>query len=141
MLRDRVSVGIGHDVGHTGLASSNSDATMEIGWRLDAEGDDEELLAAEGVDDRGFVVVVHFDGTYAVRQLSTTALTSQASDGMLAGLCESFGKGTTDTTGRLQGSVSVLIRSASRGVGVGASMTYTDDGDSFDEINGHYGQL
>ena len=107
VLQDRVPEGVGHDVGHTGLAGGHSDAVMEVEWRLDAEGDDEELLAAQGVDYRRFVVIVYFDAMHAVGLLPMAAVTSQACDGMFAGLHECFGKGTTNTASRLQGSVPV----------------------------------
>ncbi len=67
---------------------------MHIAWSADGEGDDEELLAAESVDERFFIVVVDFDDLGSWYGRTAAAFACQSCDGVTAcgeeGVCESL---------------------------------------------------
>lgn len=58
-VRDVAAVDVGHDVRHPGFGGRGDDLAVRGGGSAHGEGDDEELLAAEGGDE-GFVVIFGF---------------------------------------------------------------------------------
>ena len=110
------AVPVGHNPGNSGLAGRPDELVLRIWRRGDGHGDEEELLALEGVDEALLVVVVDVGDLDVFRERALAAETGDGGEGVLAGLHDFFGDVLAYLTAGLeQGSASVISLMADPG--------------------------
>ncbi|KAL8710898.1 MAG: hypothetical protein Q9225_007214, partial [Loekoesia sp. 1 TL-2023] len=75
---------VGENPGDVGFCGGFDEFGLLFRWGADAHGDDEGVLAAEGGDESGWVVVVHFLDFYTGGHFGRASFTGNGGDFLFA---------------------------------------------------------
>jgi len=117
------AVPTGHDIRDAGLGSCADEFGLRIAWSGDSHRDYEKLLAFQGGNQRGFIVVIDKRGFHPGRERTGAALASKAR--YVVPACRH--KGLGEVLANLSASLSQLTAELCGGV-------YADDGHVFDSV-------
>lgn len=122
------SVPVGHDVGHTSLGGRLDEFAVGVLGCGGGHCDDKELLALEGSDKGGLVVIVNWGDEDALGEFVGAIFAGEGRNCVFSGFKESGDEVGSNSASGLRAFVSCCVCGAVEGY------TYADNGDSLNGI-------
>ena len=110
------SVPVGHDVGNTSLGGRLDELAVGVPGRGGGYCDDKELLALEGSDNSGLVVIVNWGDDDALGEFVAAIFAGESRDCVFSGLKESGDEVGSNSASGLRAFVSCCVRGAIGGI-------------------------
>lgn len=110
------SVPVGHDVGNTSLSGRLDELAVGVPGRSGGYRDDEELLALEGSDNSGFVIIVNWGDDDALGEFVAAIFAGERRDRVFSGFKESGDEVGSNSASGLRAFVSCCVCGAVGGI-------------------------